>query len=96
MAPAYWSKAALLAIAEVIQELAGEDRSGDQVLERDVRAAVGRAKDAFGQFPWQLSELVEQAPDLYQAVLEAYPDTDFAERISKRQMVKICKAVAYG
>ncbi|MBL4690752.1 MAG: hypothetical protein JKY68_04730 [Rhodospirillales bacterium] len=96
LAPACWSKAALLAIAEVIQELAGEDRSGDQVLERDVRAAVGRAKDAFGQFPWQLSELVEQAPDLYQAVLESCPDTDFAERVSKRQMVKICKAVAYG
>ena len=84
LSPDCWSKAALLAIAEVIEDMAAD------------RAAVGRAKEAFERFPWQLSELVEQAPDLYQAVLEASPDTGFAERVSKRQMVKICKDVVYG
>ncbi|MBT3305958.1 MAG: hypothetical protein HN377_05680 [Alphaproteobacteria bacterium] len=88
-----WSKAALLAIAEVIEGLAAR---GNENLDQEVRAAVGCAKDAFERFPWQLSELVEQAPDLYQAVLEACPDTDFAETISKRQLVKICKDVAYA
>lgn len=96
LAPACWSKAALLAIAEVIQELVGEERSGPGDLEQALRDGIGRARDAFEHFPWHLSELVEQAPDLYQAVLEACPDTDFAEKISKRQMVKICRDVAYG
>ncbi|MBC8337818.1 MAG: hypothetical protein ISR51_07805 [Rhodospirillales bacterium] len=95
LSPDCWSKAALLAIAEVIEDMAA-DSAGDGALEEDVRAAVGRAKEAFERFPWQLSELVEQAPDLYQAVLEASPDTGFAERVSKRQMVKICKDVVYG
>jgi len=93
LAAVCWSKAALLAIAEVIEELASR---GDANLDQDVRTAVGCAKEAFERFPWQLSELVEQAPDLYQAVLEACPEADFAEKLSKRQMVKICKDIAYG
>ncbi len=96
ISPVCWSKAALLTIAQVIQERIAQDETGNGDLEQDVRAAIGRARDAFERFPWHLSELVEQAPDLYQAVLEACPEADFADRISKRQMVKICKDAAYG
>ena len=95
ISPVCWSKAALLTIAEVIQEQIAQNDPGAEDFEIDVRACIGRARDAFKQFPWNLSELLEQAPDLYQAVLEACPDTDFADRISKRQMVKICKDVAF-
>ena len=95
ISPVCWSKAALLTIAEVILERMAQDETGAEDLERDIRVCVGRARDAFERFPWHLSELVEQAPDLYQAVLEANPGTGFADRISKRQMVKICKDVAF-
>ncbi len=95
ISPVCWSKAALLTIAEAILEL-DTDETGAEDLENDVRTTVGLARDAFERFPWHLSELVEQAPDLYQAVIEASPGTGFADRISKRQMVKICKDVAYG
>jgi hypothetical protein len=33
---------------------------------------------------------------LYQAVLEACPDSAFADRVSKRSLVKMCKQIAYG
>ena len=89
-----WSKAALLATAEAIERLAKAD-TPDEDLEDRVLAAIAQAKDAFENFPWQLSELVEQAPDLYQAILEACPDTGFADQISKRSLVKMCKGIAY-
>lgn len=95
VSPVCWSKAALLATAEAIERLAKGDTSGDE-LEEQVLAAIAQAKAAFENFPWQLSELVEQAPDLYQAILEACPDTEFSEKISKRALVKMCKEVAYG
>ena len=40
--------------------------------------------------------MVAQAPDLYQAVLDACSDGVFAEQVSKRAFVKICKDIAYG
>jgi len=83
ISPVCWSKAALLTIAEVIQERIAEGETGDD-LEQDLRAAIARARDAFERFPWHLSELVEQAPDLHQAILEAYPEANFAGRVSKR------------
>ncbi len=95
LSPICWSKAALLAIAEAVQRLATSDAPEDD-LEGHVRAAIAQAKEAFERFPWHLSELVEQAPDLYQAVLEACPDTAFAGRVSKRSLVNICKDIAYG
>lgn len=95
LSPVCWSKAALLAIADVVRRLATRDDPDDDLEDR-VRAAIAQAKQAFDRFPWRLSELVEQAPDLYQAVLEACPDTTFADRLSKRTLVKICKDIAYG
>jgi len=90
-----WSKAALLAITEAIERLALDESDGDDLEDR-VQTAIALAKDAFERFPWRLSEIVEQAPDLYQAVLEACPGGAFAEQVSKRAFVKICKDIAYG
>ncbi|MDA1090496.1 MAG: hypothetical protein O3A85_09320 [Proteobacteria bacterium] len=95
ISPVCWSKAALLAIAEVVRRrVAGGTADGD--MEAEVGAAIALAIKAFEQFPWHLSELVEQAPDLYQAVLDACPSTAFADQISKRRLVKMCKDIAYG
>ena len=95
VSPVCWSKAALLATAEAIERLATAGAPDDDLEDR-VRAAIALAKDAFENFPWPLSELVEQVPDLYQAVLEACPGTAFADRVSKRSLVKMCKEIAYG
>ncbi len=84
---ACWTRAALLAIAEI---LAGEDDA-----ER-IRARMAAAVAAFERFPWQITELVEQAPDLYGAILEHAPDGPFADALTKRAFVKICKDVAYS
>ncbi len=93
LAATCWSKAALLAIAEEIARLL--DGAADGGTEDDVRAAMVMARDAFERFPWRLSELVEQAPDLYQAILDIVGRADGGP-ISKRAFVKICKEVAYG
>ena len=91
-----WTKAALLTIAEAIQELLSKNNNIEEDFEPNVRLCVTCASNAFEQFPWRLSELVEQAPDLYEAVLAACPDTEFQKKFSKRKMVKICKDVAYS
>lgn len=97
ISPVCWSKAALLATAEAIGRIASDtgivEGGGG---EARVRAAIAVARDAFENFPWRLSEMVAQAPDLYQAVIDACPDGAFAERVSKRAFVKICKDIAYG
>jgi len=84
-----WSKAALLAIADIITNR----NSGDWP--DDVPALIASAVAAFERFPWQITELVEQAPDLYQAIYERDPDGAFTTEISKRAFVKFCKTVAY-
>ncbi len=80
-----WAKAALLAIADIVA------RSGAE----DLRQALAGAVDAYSDFPWAVAELVEQAPDLYEAILFRAPGDGFADAISKRQFVKTCRAVAY-
>lgn len=88
-----WSKAALLALAQVAAQGAGQAGAGDDLAER-TRATVTNARDAFQRFPWKLEEMVEQAPDLYQAILDqGVPE--FEAAVSKRAFVKICTAVAY-
>jgi len=81
---ACWTKAALLAIADIICD--GND---------DTQNLIDSAVTAFQRFPWQLTELVEQGPDLYQAIIERNPDSPLASDMSKRDFVKICKAIAY-
>ena len=88
-----WTKAALLAIAEAVGQATGLG-AGDagQATHRVIQTAF----DAFRRFPWRVEELVEQTPDLYQAIGELPGGPAFARAVSKRTFSKICKAVAYG
>ena len=86
---ACWTKAALLAIADIIT--AAKDQDKDQ----DTNTLISTAVAAFERFPWQITELLEQAADLYQAIVERDPESPFATTLSKREFVKICKAIAY-
>ncbi len=84
-----WTKAALLAIADIITAKESENWS------QDAPDLIASAVIAFERFPWQINELVEQAPDLYQAIYDHEPDGAFANGVSKRAFVKFCKTVAY-
>lgn len=82
VSPVCWSKAALLALADVMAR------------PTDAAAAIATGRDAFERFPWRLEDLVEQAADLYQAVAEKDGGA-LAETMSKRAFVKICTSIAY-
>lgn len=87
---ACWTRAALLAIADIIAD--GQRGGGSN----DIHALMASAVAAFERFPWQINELVEQAPNLFQVVVERDPESDFAAGMSKRAFVQICKAIAYA
>ena len=91
-----WTKAALLAIADAIRETISQEENGLENLEFKVHTCINSARNAFEQFPWHLPELVEQAPDLYEAIIDSCPQSDFAKNISKRKLIKICKSIAYN
>ena len=84
--PDCWTKAALLAIADATVKMDPDDT--EQLLTVAIRA--------FERFPWQIEELIEQAPALYQAIVNNNTDDRFADTISKRDFVKICKKIAFG
>lgn len=84
-----WTKAALLALADIITAKRSDSWSDD------APALIASAVSAFASFPWQITELVEQAPELYQAIYEREPDGNFATDVSKRAFVKFCKSVAF-
>ena len=85
-----WSKAALLAIAEAMSRAEAGGNAAD-VAKDSLKTACA----AFKRFPWKLGELVDQAPDLYQAILDQSAE-DLGAVLSKRAFVKICRDVAYG
>lgn len=85
-----WSKAALLAIADVMARLDAAEDAPDVA-----RATLEVACAAFKRFPWKLGELIDQAPDLYQAILDQ-GNNELEGALSKRAFIKICKDVAYG
>lgn len=90
---ACWSKASLGAIADIlVQHEDGIGGDWPAVLEETLSVA----RDAFARFPWRLTELVEQAPDLHEAVLERTGGNGFSSAISKRAFSKACRAVVYG
>ena len=98
ISPDCWSKAALLVISDRITTISvGLDFEGDlqDNFQEQIRADLAMAVDSFEQFPWAVSELVEQAPALFQAIVERTADQAFADRIPKRSFVKLCKEVAY-
>ena len=95
VSPACWTKAALLAIAQVVS------RIGEQALDPPdavqlVQDTISTARDAFARFPWSLDELVQQAPDLYALVVEKCPDAALYEALGKRAFMKMCKDIFYA
>lgn len=90
-----WTKAALLAIVEVVGRIA-DDGASPEDAEQQLYDTVRTARDAFQHFPWHLQGLVEQAPDLYAEIQDQCPDPELCSRISKRAFMKVCKEIAFA
>lgn len=90
-----WTKAALDTIAN---ELAGiaDCQDDDDGFDDYVRHILLSMVGAFANFPWYVSGLVGQAPELYETVGQLKKGDNFASRISKRNFVRICKEVVYS
>ena len=89
---ACWTKAALLAIVEVVVRLQGQGLSPDAAIQH-VHRSVHTARSAFSRFPWNLDELVEQAPELHALIVEQCPDAALCDALGKRAFVKMCKDI---
>ncbi|MCW8917076.1 MAG: hypothetical protein OQK24_14630 [Magnetovibrio sp.] len=89
-----WTKAALMAIGEIVGRIADGDVSDDA--EQQLYTSIKMARDAFALFPWHLQELVEQAPDLYSLIQEQCGDPLLSNLITKRSFVKACKEIVYA
>ncbi len=85
-----WNRAALLAIAGLLTA-----KSSKKWM-HNAPALIGSAVAAFERFPWQVNELVAQAPELYREVCENDPNRTFTTIISKRAFAKFCKSVAFA
>ncbi|MEG3618880.1 hypothetical protein V5T82_10480 [Magnetovibrio sp. PR-2] len=90
---ACWTKAALLAMVDVVMRLSKNDLSNDP--ERALYGVIETARDAFSSFPWHIEELVDQAPELYALILERCETPELCNTISKRAFIKACKDIAY-
>lgn len=89
-----WTRAALETIANVLVAL--DHRGGDdEIFEGTVQHILSSAITAFSKFPWHVSGLIGQAPDLYEEVCYRDEEKEFSSRMSKRGFVKICKKVVY-
>ena len=95
VSPACWTKAALLAIAQVVSRLVAEPLDPADTVPR-VQYTISTARDAFARFPWSLDELVQQAPDLYSLIIEKCPDATLSDALGKRAFVKMCKDIFYA
>lgn len=92
---ACWTKAGLGAIADVLVRRADEADGADD-WPAALEATLATARDAFARFPWRLTDLVEQAPDLHEAVLRRTGEGGFAQAVTKRAFAKACKAIVYA
>lgn len=93
---ACWTKAALLAIVEILTKLSQSGAFTDSDdLETVIAQTIKQARDAFSMFPWHLEQLVEQAPDLFAQIQEQCPHEDLCENMTKRTFLKICKSIVY-
>lgn len=90
---ACWTKAALLAIVDVVMRISPSTSSKDAV--RELYDVIETARDAFSNFPWCLEELVEQAPGLYDLIIERCDTPELCNAVSKRSFLKACKTIAY-
>ena len=85
-----WTKAALETIANVLSETADAEPFRESVIKK-----LDTAMDAFSNFPWYVSGLIGQVPDLYEAIIYRDENDLFASNISKRDFTKICKDAVY-
>jgi hypothetical protein len=92
---ACWTKAALLAIVEVVVRLKDQGLSPNDAVQH-VYQAIHTARRAFSRFPWNLDELVEQAPDLHALIVEQCPDAVLCDALGKRAFVKMCKDIVHA
>lgn len=92
---ACWTKAGLGAIADLLVQRE-DGTTGVDDWPTTLEQTLSLARDAFARFPWRLTDLVEQAPALHEAVLERNGGDGFAGAVSKRAFTKACKAVVYG
>ena len=90
-----WTRAGLSAIAEILvrQERDAAGRADWAAL---IEETLSTARDAFARFPWHLPDLVEQAPELHETVIDRLGGGGFAGAMSKRTFAKACKAIVYG
>lgn len=89
-----WTKATLELISGV---LASTDyrQADDAEFDAAVRQVLVAMVAAFNKFPWYISGLIGQAPELYEAICFLEQGNIFASQMTKRQFVKLCKAVVY-
>ncbi len=90
-----WTKAALETIANILATCEYPQGDGD-IFDENVSHILVRAVRAFANFPWYVSGLIGQAPDLYETVCYREEGNVFASQLSKRSFVKICKEVVYN
>ena len=84
-----WNRAALLAIASLITA------KSSKKWKQDTPALIGSAVAAFERFPWQMNELVAQAPELYHEICENDKNGTFTTIVSKRAFAKFCTSIAF-
>ncbi|MBF0247495.1 MAG: hypothetical protein HQL36_05420 [Alphaproteobacteria bacterium] len=90
-----WTKAALLAIVDLVGRMGQEGVVPDK-LGNEVREVVRTARDAFHHFPWQVDALVEHAPALYDLIVEKSANPQLCDRLSRRAFTTICKNVVFN
>ncbi|MGB0747937.1 MAG: hypothetical protein ACPGO3_04270 [Magnetospiraceae bacterium] len=89
-----WTKAALLAIVEILSRVWNTDAPTSP--EAETARVLSAAREAFARFPWRLEDLVAEAPALHELILETCPDDSPFADLPKRGFAKICKEVAWS
>ena len=89
-----WTKATLEIIANVLAT-SNYPIENKEAVQNVVHQILSSAVAAFANFPWYVSGLIGQAPDLYDAVCYLDQKNIFSSYLSKRQFMKLCKDVVY-
>jgi len=89
-----WTKAALEIIADVLAGI-NHQLDDNKAFSDVVRDILDTSVRAFEKFPWHVSGLIGQAPDLYEAISYRDRQDQFTSLLSKREFVKLCKDVVY-
>lgn len=85
---ACWSKAALPSIADALFCPAADVDWPDAVADE-----IPLVIKAFGDFPWHVDDLVEEAPELCSAIAERNLYNGFIVSLSKRKFLKTARSL---